>query len=154
MNQERRLFDELRAALSLKPKSSAVKKTEKRRRTKGAETKEIRAWVMARAGGRCEMCRTRTPTDMHHAFGRVRVRQATNNCLALCRDCHHQLTKNLPDAESAWLTVGDIFDRLDLFVEAAKAKGNAEYAKAKALAVREKIGARLRANASGAEVAS
>lgn len=92
-------FLALRASLVPKPKTSAKKKTERQIRSKGAETKAIRAAVMERAYGLCELCgRGAGPIQLHHAFGRVRVRQAASNCIAVCTWCHAGITNNLPSA--------------------------------------------------------
>jgi hypothetical protein len=125
-------FHELRAALQPRAKSSAVRKTEKKRRTKGAETKAIRAAVMERAGGACEVCGGAGPLDLHHAFGRIRVPQAKSNCVALCRRCHDELTRNYPTAAHWWGLMSMLFARLGLGEESHRALRQAHYSEAKA----------------------
>jgi hypothetical protein len=40
--------------------------------------------------------------ELHHALGRVRAKQALENCLWLCRSCHDAITHNRPSA-AYWL---------------------------------------------------
>jgi 5-methylcytosine-specific restriction endonuclease McrA len=123
---------ELRAAL--KPKRSVVAaraRKASKRRTKKEETAEIRAAVMARADGVCEMCSTARPLQLHHAFGRVRVRQATSNCLGICDCCHHDLTNNEGGAAHCWEKVGDTFASLCEHESAGRAWRNQAYAESK-----------------------
>lgn len=93
-------FHELRAALQPRAKSSAVKKREKRNRTKGAETREIYTEVEKRAGGRCEACFNdfaplgRTPI-LDHFYGRGKVPQSARNCWLICWECDRQKTLNI-----------------------------------------------------------
>lgn len=116
---------ELCAVLSPKPKSSARKKTETKRRKKGAETKLIRGAVMARAGGRCENCNlpeSRAPLELDHQWGRGRIRQESHNCWALCRSCHRAKTDNNP-SRVAWLEAFRLHaSRCGYREEAAKAR--------------------------------
>jgi len=53
---------------------------------------EIRAEVFKRAGGRCERCKTRRPTEPHHLryppWGEFDVPQ---NIIAVCHPCHCEL---------------------------------------------------------------
>ena len=87
----------LKPRLSKPMRRARVEGVRAARAAKNAETASIRAEVFARAGGRCELCRSRVATDMHHAFGRVKAKQAVSNCLALCRACHADLTDSRPD---------------------------------------------------------
>jgi hypothetical protein len=93
---------ELQRALAPRPKSSARKKADAKRRSKAQEAREIRAKVFARAGGACEFGCGAGATDLHHAFGRVRVKQSVETCLAVCRHCHWKLTENIPSAAAWW----------------------------------------------------
>lgn len=111
--------EELRAAMKPKP---AVKSAERRRSAKRAtkkeETADIRAAVMERAGGACEICGAHetnlSPLELHHALGRVRARQAAENCLASCRSCHRNITENRPSADVVLLNQAAVFGRLGL----------------------------------------
>jgi hypothetical protein len=103
--EESRAMAELSRQLAPRPKSSAAKRTEKRRRTKREETSAIYEQVAKRAGWWCENC-NRTldalnPGEMDHQLGR-RVPQSIENCWMLCRTCHRAKTENRPDAEY-WL---------------------------------------------------
>jgi hypothetical protein len=101
-----RVAAELRSALKPRTRKAFVtaptrKQTKaKKGRTKKAQTKDIRAAVMARADGKCEAC-GRPPSffslEMDHFFGRVRVKQSERNCWGLCHVCHEDKTKNSPD---------------------------------------------------------
>lgn len=110
---EEAALDALRAGLAIKPavraarKAKAVKKAVKR-----DKTAEIRAAVFARANGACEFWCGRSPSDLHHAFGRVRVRQSARNCLALCSECHRALTLNHGGSTYWWSKVALAFARL------------------------------------------
>lgn len=98
----------LRASLAQKPKTSARKKTERKRRTKKEETAAIREAVFARAGGRCEACSLPfgdlDPGELDHFFGRGKEPQSVENCWALCHTCHRLKTDNRPDA-AHWIEV-------------------------------------------------
>lgn len=96
----------IRAQLAPRPRSSAAKKTERKRRDKKAETSAIREQVAARANGACEQCgwafRPFNPGELDHFRGRGKVLQSVENTWLLCRDCHREKTLNAPDA-AAWL---------------------------------------------------
>lgn len=119
-------LDELRRALEVRPKSSQVKRTEKKRRAKSASTKEIRAAVMERADGKCEACGVSPPTDLHHVFGRVRVPQSVRNCLALCRVCHSRFTDNMPSAVVCWGFAAQLLRGLGFIPEAERCAARAD----------------------------
>lgn len=99
---ETQVVDELRRALEPRPRSSAVRKTEKKRRAKSKDTKSIRAAVMDRARGCCEQCGSSGRADnwleLDHQFGRVRARQSIRNTWMLCARCHRQKTNSEPSA--------------------------------------------------------
>lgn len=102
-----RAGEELRAAMAPK-RSKAVsgptrrQARETKRLTKKEETAAIRAEVLRRAEGICELCESAGADDLHHAFGRVRQRQSVSNTLAVCRPCHRALTNNVGGA-AHWL---------------------------------------------------
>jgi hypothetical protein len=101
-----RAMAELRAALSKTRRLSekrrpALKAKAAKKRGKGEETKEIRAAIVARSGGHCEICRC-PGSEMHHALGR-KVQQSVANCAWLCRTCHADISHNRPSA-LAWFT--------------------------------------------------
>jgi 5-methylcytosine-specific restriction endonuclease McrA len=83
-----------------------------RKAEKNAETARIREAVWRRADGNCEgwvIARTSFPvrcpsvaTEMHHIFGRIRVKQSEDNCAALCRACHRACGGNKPSARAWW----------------------------------------------------
>jgi hypothetical protein len=93
---------ELQRALTSRPKSSAKKKADAKRRTKAQETRAIRAKVFARSTFGCEFGCGAGATDLHHVFGRVRVKQSVETCLAVCRGCHWKITENNPSAAYWW----------------------------------------------------
>ncbi len=101
-----RALCELVDGLAPKPRSSAVRKTERKRRAKSVALKEIRAAVFARAAGRCECCgQVATPTNpltVDHFFGRGKAKQSVANCWGLTVLHHREKTDNVPDALS-WL---------------------------------------------------
>jgi hypothetical protein len=118
--------EHFRAALKPRPVSSARRKTAQKKRTRKEETARIREAVFARSLGLCEFHCGREPTDLHHAFGRVRVRQSERNCLAVCRECHRALTDNKPTAAHWWAYVAFAFRRLGFNAEEAKARARLE----------------------------
>lgn len=141
---QRAAIEALRAALKPRPVSSARRKTQKRRETRKEETARIREAVFARAGGFCEFnCRQgptgpqHLATDLHHAFGRIRVRQSERNCLALCRTCHRMLTNNEPNAAFWWKWVEHTFRRLGFQAEAEMARQHFEKSEFKSNAQHE-----------------
>jgi hypothetical protein len=124
-------FVALQSALAPRPKTSARRKTEARKKSKREETAAIREAVFARAMGLCEMRCGAVAMELHHAFGRVRVKQSERNCLALCRWCHHAITENNPDAETCWERVAVAFCRLGFTEEAARAERESSWRTAK-----------------------
>jgi len=104
-----RALAELERALAPRPRSSAVRKTEWKRRSKSAELKVIRVEVEKRAGGKCENCGARfspaSPAELDHQFGRVRAKQSVRNCWMLCRPCHRARTNNSPSATWWWARI-------------------------------------------------
>lgn len=105
-------FVEVQSAISRaeRPKRAVVahkKVTDKKKRTRGKDTKTIRAELVGRSNGICECgCRTAfsalAPAEMDHEFGRVRVPQAVSNCWLLRADCHRDKTRNKP-SNAYWL---------------------------------------------------
>jgi 5-methylcytosine-specific restriction endonuclease McrA len=74
----------------------STKKAEKRKAHR-EETSAIRAAVMKRADGRCEVCGASeapyNPLHMHHTVmgsGKRRQQQNVSNCVALCMGCHRK----------------------------------------------------------------
>lgn len=135
-----RAVEQFRAAL--KPKravsASRVRRVAKRK-TKKEETAEIRAEVFARAGKQfitgatlCEACDIRRATDLHHGFGRARVAQAAENCLAVCRPCHDLFTQVTGGAPEAWEMAARAFASLGLLESARLAQKARDWAQAKA----------------------
>lgn len=94
------------ARLERKPRSSAAKKTEKKRRDRAVETSDIYAQVEARAQGRCEACLApfskADPQHLDHWRGRGKARQTVENTWMLHKTCHRNKTDNRPDALT-WL---------------------------------------------------
>ncbi len=106
-----RAFKAIDAAIAKAERSSATaKRLPKRQQAKRAKKKEetsaIRAQVFERSCGSCELCGDAftylEPGEFHHAFGRVRVKQAVSNTLAICRACHRGVTESRPSADY-WL---------------------------------------------------
>lgn len=131
-----RLCLDATAMLSRKPKravkAAATRRTQKRL-SKKEETAAIRAAVMKRADGRCELCghipAAFEPLEMHHALGRVRAKQAEGNCLGICRTCHWDIT----NARPGWLQKqADVFRRLGHLGTAWRLESRAEFVEAKA----------------------
>lgn len=119
-----RAIAELRAGLVIKPKTSAVKKTLKRRRTKGAETKAIYAEVAKRANGWCEACGSRfspfNPAQLDHFWGRGKTAQTVENCWLLHATCHSDKTANRPNRVHWLVTFRDFAHRHGYVSEEAK----------------------------------
>lgn len=112
-----RLSDNWRSGLiasidsALRPKRSvapARKRRVAKKKTRKEETALLRAAVFARADNKCEVCGAEA-TDLEHAFGRVRAKQSTSNCLALCRPCHVARTNSRPSAAFWWEKYSEIF---------------------------------------------
>lgn len=106
-------------------RATRARKTEKAK-TKREETAEVHKAVFARASRKfgyptCEACSLRTASEMHHVFGRVRVKQSERNCVALCRWCHAQFTE--PDsAIDVWRTAENILRGIGSEAEADEAR--------------------------------
>lgn len=143
-------IDRIRAALKPSQKKKLVRKANKAARetktkSKRDETAQIRGVVFKRAeacsppwamGPACEVCRARLASEMHHAMGRVWVKQSERNCLAVCGRCHKRITDNRRgngrhDAAACWAEVAVALQRLGFDIEAAAAMGEAEYHDAK-----------------------
>lgn len=124
---EARAWDELNAALAPKPRSSAVRKTESRKRSKAAETKVLRGEVFVRSRGLCEACGVRFDSylrrdEWDHFFGKAKVRQSVASTWMLCANCHREKTRNVPNA-SEWLCLFALHcDRHGYAPEASKAR--------------------------------
>lgn len=99
-----------------------LKKAEKvrgqKKRAKAAGTKGIRAAVMLRANGLCELCQMGPADELHHVFGRVRQRQSEINCLGICRGCHFNVTHSIPTAVYWVDRQADVFERLGFLANA------------------------------------
>lgn len=129
------------AASELEGAIRRVKRVSSTRRTLGKpkrakkaakrdETAAIRAAVFSRAGGQCELCWCRVPSDLHHAFGR-REPQSVANTLALCRVCHDDLTRNVPTS-AYWLTLqARHFERFGYDECALKMRGRLAFVEAR-----------------------
>jgi hypothetical protein len=120
--------------LGLRPKRSVVahgKRVAKKRRTKKAETSDIRAAVFARAFDTCEYCEVEPATDLHHALGRKKAHQAASNCLAPCRSCHDSITENEEGHTVALSDQAIIFQRLGLHATANQLLKDLAFARAK-----------------------
>lgn len=122
---EERARDEICAALSPRPRSSAVKKTARKNAAKAKDTKAIRAAVMERAGGRCEHCgwafQPFNPGELDHFFGRARA-ESVETCWALCRDCHREKTQNDPSAVHWLESFAELAEGLGYTYSAARAR--------------------------------
>ena len=131
----RREWEELgRALLPSKPRKPDTRKAAKRA-TKKEQTSAIRAEVFKRAENVCELCRDDTAMDLHHAFGRVRVKQSVSNTIALCRPCHWALTENRPNAAYWWERVRAHFIRHGFWGEAQLAGKKLDLAESKSGAI-------------------
>lgn len=117
------VLSDLRAAMTPKKSVKLAKaRKETKKKTKRAETSEIREAVMSRAGGQCEMCGAHETNlnrlEMHHALGRVRAQQSVENCLALCGPCHRDITDNRPSAVDVLQGQASKFGQLGLHATA------------------------------------
>jgi hypothetical protein len=125
---------------ALKPKRPGVRAraTRKRRASRKEETQAIREQVFARAFSLgknvpvCELCRGNYAAELHHALGRVKVRQSQANCLALCRRCHREVTDSVPTAEAVLEAQALVFDELGFAGTAIELRKRARFADAKA----------------------
>jgi 5-methylcytosine-specific restriction endonuclease McrA len=138
----RALFEALEAALAPSAKAKARRKKqadEKKLRPsrKSAETAAIRGEVFRRAGGVCELCAVRhhgdarVATDLHHVFGRRRIKQSASNCMALCRLCHLDITNNRPSADACWREVGTLLRYRGHDAEAERAEARRAFVMAR-----------------------
>lgn len=126
-----RAQEELERAMQPKRsvKAAATRRTAKKT-TKSMETKLIRGAVMARAGGLCEVCGS-VGSELHHALGRVRVKQAASNCLCLCESCHREITRSGPSPY--WLRrQGGVFAHLGEHATARTLGHRANFAETRA----------------------
>lgn len=96
-------IESLRRVLEPKPRSSQAKKTARKNRAKAKTTKEIRAAVMERAGGKCEACglawEWNDGPELDHFFPKGRTPQSVETCWAIHTSCHMEKTANEPSAE-------------------------------------------------------
>ncbi len=117
---------------------SSVKRAEKeaKKKTKKAETADIRAAVMERAGGSCEICGAHetnlSPLELHHALGRAKATQRDGNCLGICRTCHRNMTDNRPSAAGVFRIQAEVFGRLGLHGTAGLLLKRAEFVESRA----------------------
>ena len=130
-----RAIAELERALQPKPKSSAVRKTERKRREKLKETRSIYEQVAERAEGICEGCRVEFNAlnlpELDHQRGRGKARQALQNCWMLCRRCHRAKTDGKP-SRLHWLsTFREHCYRLDYVSEARRVEADMDFERAK-----------------------
>lgn len=131
-----RLADEIRR--QLKPKASrklARQRREMKRAMKAEETRVIREAVFARAEGKCEHCGWRESLQLDHFFGRGKVPQCIQNCIALCLRCHRDKTNNVPSA-AFWLEefIGHA-DSYGYSAEAARARNRLQFVETRSGAV-------------------
>lgn len=134
-----RVVAELRAALAPKKFIKAARKERtKKKKEHRDETSEVYAAVMKRAERSCEYCcgpdTFAAPLEMDHMFGRVRAKQSERNCWALCRWCHKHKT-NSPEPWFWFEAFAKHADELGFRGEAARARGDAAWSKAKAEAL-------------------
>lgn len=81
----RRAYDELCSALKPKKSVQASRKRRAQKKTEHrAETSDVHAAVMMRAGGRCDNCRCESPLDLEHMFGRVKTPQSEGEYCPTC----------------------------------------------------------------------
>lgn len=126
-----------RIRAAIQPTAKRSERQRKRRAAKtdkkaqrAIDTSRLRARVVERAEGRCEMqmqagvagqvrCGL-AGTEMHHVYGRSRMPQHDDNCLLLCSAHHRLLTLNLPSAALCWTQVVETLQRLGLPTLAAR----------------------------------
>lgn len=66
------------------------------------EWQVLRAQVMIRSDGRCEVCRTATATQVHHVtYERLGHEDVERDLLAVCRGCHAGITSPAEQAALA-----------------------------------------------------
>lgn len=72
------------------PKPNVKAEQRARKRTAKQEWNGVKAEVLARSGGVCELCTLRPVVDAHHAFGgkNRRSHQSVRSVIAVCRRCH------------------------------------------------------------------
>lgn len=93
---EKQALNELRTSRRPRPSKRLGRERKTQRKTaKNAETAEIRAEVMARAGGVCECGCGQTfhsfnPAELDHARGRGKAPQSVQNTWLLTRNCHRE----------------------------------------------------------------
>lgn len=93
------------------------------------ETAAIRAFIIDRSKGLCEVC-SHPGFEMDHVFGR-RVQQTIRNCWWLCRECHYMKTNNKPSAIAWWkLFMGHCY-RYDFDKEGDQAFARIDWLRAK-----------------------
>lgn len=136
-----RAFAELESSISKAERTSsrrvlARKPKAEKKAAKRDETSAIREAVFARATtfaghARCEFCDMNHATDLHHVFGRIRVRQSVENTMAVCRWCHRRVTDNQPSA-AHWLerTIRHL-ERYGYVAEVAKASARLAFVEAR-----------------------
>lgn len=83
---------ELEAALPRKRGDRGEAKRTKRKE-RANRMAEIRAKVIRRAQGHCEVCATGRAEEAHHLISGPlrRVRESVDTVLAVCGDCHHDM---------------------------------------------------------------
>jgi hypothetical protein len=78
----------------------------------------IRAEVMRRAAGTCELCHNDKVHEVHHLIGGAmrRKMEATNTCIGLCLTCH----RNVHDSEWATMVNLELWAKTNASWEAAR----------------------------------
>jgi hypothetical protein len=97
-------LDELEAAIAKASRASATraqlrKPKQAKRKAKREATRDVRAAVVKRARGECELCGGFWHLTLDHFEGIARS-ESLETCWLLCWGCHREKTDNKPDA--AW----------------------------------------------------
>jgi hypothetical protein len=97
MEFDREAAQKILALLAPRKKNEKQRKTAKDKELvkalRAARTAAIRAEVMERADGKCELCGGPGALEMHHlerGSGRRREHQTIGNCMGICGFCHRE----------------------------------------------------------------
>lgn len=132
---EQRAVEELRQGGKTKRSVKVARKERTtKRETKKERTQKLRAALIARSGGACEVraeCLGATGCDTQHALGRKGLPDGPHNCLWSCRPCHRWLTGPAEETPEAFRVQALAFGRLGHLDAAGVLLKKAEWAAAK-----------------------